>query len=40
MAEEARWNVVHTYSGYENQVADSIVNAVENRQMQHLITDV
>ena len=40
MAEEARWYVVHTYSGYENKVADSIVNAVENRQLQHLITDV
>ena len=40
MAEEAKWYVVHTYSGYENKVADSIVNAVENRQLQHLITDV
>ena len=25
---------------YENKVADSIVNAVENRQLHHLITDV
>ena len=33
MAEEAKWYVVHTYSGYENKVADSIVNAVENRQL-------
>ena len=40
MAEEAKWYVVHTYSGYENKVADSIVNAVENRQLHHLITDV
>ena len=22
MAEEAKWYVVHTYSGYENKVAD------------------
>ena len=34
MAEEAKWYVVHTYSGYENKVADSIVNAVENRQLR------
>ena len=27
MAEEAKWYVVHTYSGYENKVADSITNA-------------
>ena len=40
MAETAKWYVVHTYSGYENKVADSIVNAVENRQLHHLITDV
>lgn len=40
MAEEARWYVVHTYSGYENKVADSIVNAVENRQLHHLIREV
>lgn len=40
MEEEARWYVVHTYSGYENKVADSIVNAVENRQLHHLIREV
>lgn len=40
MAEEARWYVVHTYSGYENKVADSITNAVENRQLTHLIREV
>jgi len=40
VAEEARWYVVHTYSGYENKVADSIVNAVENRQLHHLIREV
>ena len=40
MAEEARWYVVHTYSGYENAVADTIMKAVENRGMQDLIHEV
>ena len=26
MAEEAKWYVVHTYSGYENKVADCITS--------------
>ena len=38
--EEARWYVVHTYSGYENTVAASIEKAVENRGMRELIQDV
>lgn len=37
MAEEPRWYVVHTYSGYENKVASSIEKAVENRRMQDYI---
>ena len=40
MSEEAKWYVVHTYSGYENKVADSILNAVENRQFHDLIQEV
>ena len=40
MAGEARWYVVHTYSGYENAVADSIMKTVENRKMQDLIMEV
>lgn len=40
MAEEAKWYVVHTYSGYENKVADNIRNAVENRQLHDLIREV
>ena len=40
MAEEAKWYVVHTYSGYENTVAASIMKAAENRQMQDLIQEV
>lgn len=40
MAEEAKWYVVHTYSGYENAVAANILKAAENRRMQDLITEV
>ena len=40
MDEEARWYVVHTYSGYENTVAASVLKAAENRKMQDLITEV
>ena len=37
--EEAKWYVVHTYSGYENTVATSIEKAVENRGMHDLILE-
>lgn len=40
MAENAKWYVVHTYSGYENTVAASIDKAVENRGLRDWITDV
>ena len=40
MAEEARWYVVHTYSGYENKVASTLEKTVENRSMQDLIPDI
>ncbi len=40
MADDARWYVVHTYSGYENIVADNIGKIVENRKMQDKILDV
>ena len=40
MAENASWYVVHTYSGYENAVAESIMKAAENRHMQDLIQAV
>ena len=33
MADNAKWYVAHTYSGYENTVAASIEKAVENRGM-------
>lgn len=40
MSEDAKWYVVHTYSGYENKVATSILNAVENRKMNDWICEV
>ena len=38
--ETAQWYVVHTYSGYENKVNDTLEKAVENRGMQHLVQEV
>lgn len=40
MDDELKWYVVHTYSGYENTVAVSIEQAVENRNMHDLIREV
>jgi transcriptional antiterminator NusG len=40
MTEEARWYVVHTYSGYESKVKANIEKIVENRKMQDYIVDV
>ena len=40
MADNAKWYVVHTYSGYENTVAASIEKAVENRGLHDLIQEV
>ncbi len=37
---EARWYVVHTYSGYENKVASDLATMVESRGMQELIQDI
>ena len=37
---DARWFVVHTYSGYENKVASNIATVVENRNMQDQIFEV
>ena len=37
MADEARWYVVHTYSGYENKVAATIEKTIETRKLQDLI---
>lgn len=40
MEDQAKWYVVHTYSGYENKVAATIQKAVENRHLEELILDV
>ena len=37
---EARWYVVHTYSGYENKVKANIDKAIENRHLEDLILEV
>ena len=40
MSEEAKWYVVHTYSGYENKVATNIETIVENRGLRDLIQEL
>lgn len=38
---EACWYVIHTYSGYENKVKDTLEKSVENNEaMQKLIFDI
>ena len=37
MAEDARWYVIHTYSGYENAVKTSIEKFVNGRGMEDMI---
>ena len=39
-SQEAKWDVVHTYSGYENKVASDLATMVESRGMQDLIQDI
>ena len=36
---EAKWYVIHTYSGYENKVASDLEKMVENRNMGDLILE-
>ena len=37
---KAEWYVIHTYSGYENKVAQSIVKKAENQQLTDMILEV
>ena len=37
---EAKWFVVHTYSGYENKVKANIEKSIENRNLQEQILEV
>ena len=40
MADNARWYVVHTYSGYENAVKTTIEKFVTNRHLEDMIIDI
>ena len=40
MEQQALWYVAHTYSGYENKVAQDLLTMVENRHLQDVICDV
>ena len=40
MSDGANWYVIHTYSGYEKKVADTIQKTIENRGLQELILDI
>ncbi|MFI3169648.1 MAG: transcription termination/antitermination protein NusG [Faecalibacterium sp.] len=37
---EALWYVVHTYSGYENKVAQDLQTMVENRHLEDMICEI
>lgn len=39
-APKAEWYVIHTYSGYENKVAQSIITKAENQQLTDKILEV
>ena len=39
-APKAEWYVIHTYSGYENKVAQSILTKAENQQLTDKILEV
>jgi len=38
--DQARWYVVHTYSGYENKVKANLEKTVENRNLHDLIFEI
>ncbi len=40
MSENAKWYVVHTYSGYENKVKADIEKSIENRNMGEFFFDI
>ena len=40
MSDQAKWYVVHTYSGYENKVATNLEKIVENRKLQDWIKEI
>ena len=40
MAQEAKWYVVHTYSGYENKVKVNLEKTIENNNLHHVFFDI
>ena len=40
MEQEAKWFVVHTYSGYENKVKEDLEKSVDNLGLQEIILEV
>ena len=40
MSDNAKWYVVHTYSGYENAVKTTIEKFVANRHLEDMILDI
>ncbi len=40
MSQAAKWYVIHTYSGYENKVAQNIEKVVENRKLHDFIQEI
>ena len=40
MAEVAKWYVIHTYSGYEDMVKDTLEKMVENSNLQDQILEI
>ena len=40
MSDNAKWYVVHTYSGYENAVKTTIEKFVANRHLESMIVDI
>ena len=40
MTQEAKWFVVHTYSGYENKVKEDLEKSVENQDLQDVVLEV
>ena len=40
MSQEAKWYVVHTYSGYENKVKATLEKSIENNNLGHLFFDI
>lgn len=40
MLNNAKWYVVHTYSGYEDKVKTNLEKIIENRGLEELISEV